>query len=122
MSTSATVPNYMFLFREPLSPPELAPDQMQQSFQRWLDWVAAMRAKGQYVAGEPLEPTPGRVLRGAPVVAVTDGPYAEAKEVIGGYMVIRAASLVEAEAIARDCPGLADGGSVEVRQVMPVSE
>lgn len=108
-------PTFMFLFRESTSP-EMSPE----SFQRWMDWVERMRARGQYVSGEPLEPAPGSVLRGQENVVVTDGPYAEAKEIIGGFMLIRAANLAEAVTIARECPGLPDGGSVEVRQVMPL--
>jgi hypothetical protein len=110
----------MFIFREPMQANGQAPAETPESFQRWLDWVESLRAKGRYVGGDPLEPAPGSVLRGKQTVVVTDGPYAEAKEIVGGYMVIRAASLAEAIMIARDCPGLPDGGSVEVRQVMPV--
>lgn len=115
-------PSFMFIFREPSADCGQAPAETPESFQRWLDWVARLRAKGQYVGGDPLEPVPGGVLRGKQSVSVTDGPYAEAKEIVGGYMVIRAGSLAEAITIARDCPGLKDGGSVEVRQVMPVEE
>ena len=117
---SNTSPNFMFIFREPVPAGGRAPAETPESFQRWLDWVARLRAKGQYVGGDPLEPAPGGVLRGPQAVTVTDGPYAEAKEIVGGYMVIRAASLAEAIRMARDCPGLPDGGSVEVRQVMPL--
>lgn len=119
---SSTPPAFMFIFREPSADCAQAPAETPESFQRWLDWVARLRAKGQYVGGDPLEPVPGSVLRGKQTVIVTDGPYAEAKEIVGGYMVIHAGSLAEAVAIARDCPGLPDGGSVEVRQVMPVLE
>jgi hypothetical protein len=118
--SSTPTPTFMFIFREPQTASGRAPVETPESFQRWLDWVASMRAKGQYVGGDPLEPAPGGVLRGQQTVTVTDGPYAEAKEIVGGYMVIRAANLAAAVAIARDCPGLPDGGSVEVRQVMPV--
>jgi hypothetical protein len=120
MNTPTT--EFMFIFREPQTAGGQAPAETPESFQRWLDWVARLRAKGQYVGGDPLEPGPGGVLRGRQGVTVTDGPFAEAKEIVGGYMVIRARDLAAAIAIARDCPGLADGGSVEVRQVMPVEE
>ncbi|RXK53124.1 transcription initiation protein [Oleiharenicola lentus] len=120
MSTPS--PSFMFIFREPVTASGQAPVETPESFQRWLDWVGRLRAQGQYVGGDPLEPAPGGVLRGKQTVSVTDGPYAEAKEIVGGYMVIRAGSLAEAMTIARECPGLPDGGSVEVRQVMPVME
>ncbi len=112
----------MFIFREPMQANGQSPVETPESIHRWLEWVERLRAKGQYVGGEPLEPAPGGVLRGKQFVSVTDGPYAEAKEIVGGYMVIRAGSLAEAITIARECPGLPDGGSVEVRQVLPVPE
>ena len=110
----------MFVFRESPDMSQLSPADMEQIFRRWMAWVDELRAKGLYLGGEPLEPQPASVLRGATSVTVTDGPYAEAKEIVGGFILIRAASLAEAVAIARGCPGLPDGGSVEVRQVMPM--
>ncbi|MBI5771436.1 MAG: hypothetical protein HZA93_26920 [Verrucomicrobia bacterium] len=122
MSAKKTAPTYMFVFREPATPPDWTPGQMQQIFQQWMDWVARMRAKGQYVAGDPLEPAPARILRGLRGTKVTDGPFVEAKEIVGGYMLIKARSLAAAAKIAQDCPGFAHGGSVEIRQIMPVEE
>ncbi len=120
MSTKKSSPTYMFVFREPAGPPDWPPEQMQQVFQQWMDWVAAMKKKGQYLAGDPLEPAPARVLRGPRGSKATDGPFAEAKEIVGGYMLIKAKSLAAAAKIAKDCPGFASGGSVEIRQIMPM--
>ncbi|MEY2881081.1 MAG: hypothetical protein RLZZ15_3461 [Verrucomicrobiota bacterium] len=118
--TASPAPTYMFLFRQPADAPAGTPEQMQAHFQKWMEWIGSMRAKGQYLAGEPLEEQPGRVLRGPRGAKASDGPFAEAKEVVGGFMIIKAQSLAEASAIAKDCPGLEVGGSVEIRQVMPV--
>jgi|SRR5581483_6341769 len=113
-------PTYMFVFRGSGAMSKLTPEQMRQSFEKWTAWIESMRARGVYLAGEPLEDGPGKVLRGPRGKLVTDGPFAEAKEVVGGYMLIATKTFDEAVAIARDCPGLENGGSVEVRQIMPL--
>lgn len=120
MSQDQPSPTYMFVFRSSAGMSDLAPEQMQQSFQLWMHWIAKMRAHGQYLAGDPLEDLPGKVVRGPGGTQITDGPYAEAKEIVGGYMLIKAASFDAAVEISKDCPGLLRGGSVEVRQLMPI--
>lgn len=115
-----TAPTYLFVFRSPADMPDQTPEQMQQSFEKWMTWIEAMKAKGQYIAGEPLEDLPGKVLRGPRGARVSDGPFAEAKEVIAGYTLIRARSIAQAATIAKGCPIYAVGGSVEVRQIMPM--
>lgn len=111
---------YMFIFRGSRYMRDMSPEQMQQSFEKWMAWIVSMKAKGQYLAGEPLEHTPAQVLRGPRGQEVTDGPYTEAKEIVGGYMLIAAASFEEAVTISRDCPGYDNGGCVEVRLVRPI--
>ncbi len=120
MRKKSTSPTFMFIFRSPTETPDVSPEQMQAHFQKWMTWIGAMRKKGQYLAGEPLEDQPGRVLRGPKGSKTSDGPFAEAKEVVGGYMLIKAKTLAEAAKIAKDCPGYEVGGSVEVREVMPM--
>jgi len=120
MSQKPGAPVYMFVFRNPENRPEPSPHQMQQIFEKWMAWIHAMKAKGQYVAGEPLLDRPGKVLRGPGGAKVTDGPFAEAKEIVAGYMLIAASSFEAAAGIAQGCPGLAMGGTVEVRQVMSI--
>src|ERR1043165_5793699 len=73
MSTAKTT--YMFVFRSPAEMPDASPAEMQQSFQKWMAWIHAMKARGQYLAGEPLEDTQARVLRGPRGGKVTDGPF-----------------------------------------------
>ena len=120
MSKKSASSTYMFIFRNRADAPDPSPEQMQQNFEKWMTWNKGMKATGQYLAGEPLEDAPARVLRGPRGSKVTDGPFAEAKEVVGGYMLIAAKSFSEAAKIARDCPGYAMGTKVEVRQVMPI--
>ena len=118
--TKSPAPTFMFVFRNPADMPDPTPEQMQQSFQKWMAWINAMRARGQYLAGEPLEDAPAAVLRGPRGGQATDGPFAEAKEVVAGYMLIAAKNFAAASRIAQACPGYAVGGSVEIRQIMPM--
>jgi hypothetical protein len=110
----------MFIFRSRGEMFDLSPEEMQQMFQKWKAWIAKMKAKGQYVAGDPLEDRPGKVVRGPRGAHVTDGPFVEAKEVVGGYMLIKAKRFADAVRLAKDCPGLARDSCVEVRQLMPI--
>lgn len=84
---------------------------------KWNDWVDGLAAQGKLLHGHPLG-LGGRTVSGPMGERVTDGPYAEAKEVVGGYVLITAADLDEATGIARQCPGLPQGLTVEVRPVL----
>jgi hypothetical protein len=114
------MPRYMLLLHEPANPPiqDLGPSELQAIFQRYKDWADRTARAGNLVGGQKLEDRTGRVLvkDGAKKVVVKDGPYAETKEVIGGYFTIEAKDFDEAVAIARDCPHLDwFGGKVEIR-------
>lgn len=117
--TQITSPTYMFVFRGS-GMSEGSPEQMQAMFEKWMHWIQSMKSQGQYLAGDPLEDAPAKVLRGPRGKTVTDGPYVEAKEIVGGYMLIKANSFDEAVAIAHDCPAFERGGNVEIRQLMPI--
>ena len=80
-----------------------------------MNWIGAMREAGIYQGGDPLE-NEGATIAG-PDKVVTDGPFAEAKEVVGGYIRIRVADLAAAVDEAKNCPIYGDGGRVEVRQI-----
>jgi hypothetical protein len=94
----------------------LSPEQMQKVSEDWMAWFQDLTQKGKAVAGHPLGPE-GKVLSGKNR-AVTDGPFAESKEAIGGYFMLDVATIDEAVAIARQCPGLPYGVKVEVRPVL----
>lgn len=93
---------------------DYSPEQYQQLLQRYFAWSDQLRAAGQYLAAEQLSPD-GRLVQAGP--AIVDGPFTETKEAIGGYYLIAAGSLDEAAMIARGCPVLAHGGTVEVREL-----
>jgi hypothetical protein len=114
-----TQTDYLLLFRNagPDAHAHLTPAERAGLADRWNAWVASMLAKDQMRAGHPLA-LDGRVVSGPGGQRITDGPYAEAKEVVGGYVVIKAANLDTAAEIARGCPGLSVGLTVEVRELL----
>jgi hypothetical protein len=98
-----------------------SPEKAQQSMVKWRTWLDDMTSKGQLKSpGLPLERI-GKVVVGGRSKTVTDGPYAEAKEIIGGFSLIEAKDLEQAAQIASGCPILETGGSVEVRPVMQLN-
>jgi hypothetical protein len=92
------------------------PERAQQSLQAWLAWVRELEAKGHLKdPGQPLAPE-GKVVRG-PKQIVTDGPYAEAKDLVLGYMIVEARDMTQAVELSRGCPMLGGAGSVEIRPI-----
>jgi hypothetical protein len=109
---------FTFLFRG--REVSASPEQMQKTTEKWLKWFGELREQGHVVSfGHPLEQT-GMVVKGTNKV-VSDGPYAEAKDVIGGYSLIAADDLRHALELAKGCPILEVGGSVEVRPVQQLN-
>jgi hypothetical protein len=103
---------YLFRGRE-VSPSR---EQMQKTTEKWMAWFKELGENGHIKnPGHPLEHT-GKVVKGKQK-AVIDGPYAEAKDVIGGFTVIEAKDLAEATELSKGCPILEVGGSVEVRPI-----
>ena len=94
----------------------LSSEQRQQLLNDWNAWYDGLAAQNKVQHGHPLEPE-GRVVSGPRGERVVDGPFAEAKEAIGGYFLLTVADLDEATEIARRCPSLAIGMSVEVRPI-----
>ena len=107
---------FIYLYRFEDAP--RSPEQMQQNMQRWMAWMKALGEKGHLKdPGQPLE-SDGKVVRGAAKkLAVTDGPYTETKDIVGGYTLVLAKDLDEAVALSEGCPILEGDGSVEVRPV-----
>ena len=109
------MPNFLYVFRGGMSSRTFSPKEMQESMQKWGAWIQQLTKSGNFKAGDPLEKG-GKVVRGSKKV-VTDGPYAEAKDVVGGYLLVSAANLDEAVELSRGCPIFDNDGSVEVRQI-----
>jgi hypothetical protein len=108
---------FMFIFRGgAFVTPGLSPSQMQEHLAKWHRWADTFAKAGRNNVGHPLE-NRGRAIRGRDRV-LTDGPYAESKDLVTGSLVLEAASLEEATALARDCPIFEFDGSVEIRPVL----
>jgi hypothetical protein len=106
---------YLLIFRGTDWYKDLSPEQMQQVADQWMAWFNRLKDENKCVAGNPLE-REGKIVSGKNRV-VSDGPFAESKETIGGYFLLKVGSLDEAVAIARQCPGLPYGIRVEVRPI-----
>lgn len=106
---------FVFLYRGGQRPDSA--QESEQQMNRWATWLKDLGTKG-YIKdrGQPLEQT-GKVVRGKDKV-VTDGPYAESKDLVGGYTLIEAKDLSEAAELSKGCPIFLTGGLVEVRPVM----
>ena len=103
--------------------PNMSAAEMQAIVERYIAWRASVEKKSQQnggsITGHKLHDQQGRVLtRNGSGLKITDGPYAEAREVMGGLFVIEANSYDEVVELSKDCPHL-DFGSIEIREVQP---
>jgi len=113
---------FLYLYRRnPNALAALSPEQSQQTMQRWMAWLKDLAQKGHIKdQGQPLEGA-GKLVSGKQKT-VTDAPFAEAKDVIGGYTLVLARDLDQAAELSKGCPVLDfDGGAVEVRPIMKMS-
>lgn len=108
--------HYLLLFRGIDWHKGLSPEQIQNVMSQWKNWFERLTQEGKCKGGHPLE-AEGKVVTGKKGRVVADGPFAEAKEAIGGYFMLRVDTMEEALAIAKQCPALDYGAIVEVRQV-----
>lgn len=117
------MPNYLLLLHEqPSDFSSLSPEEIQAVIAEYVAWSQKLAADGKLVGGQKLKDEGGRDLAGYNGdFRVTDGPYAEAKEVIGGFFSIEAADYAEATEISRDCPHLKYGGRIELREIEPTA-
>ena len=111
--------DYMYIIRggDDISD-TLSPEELQQHMQRWQAWMGNIAKTGQLVAGQPLE-REGKSLtdHGKTII---DRPLAEAKELVGGYLIFKANTLDEAVQLAKGCPGFEHDCTIEVREIRPL--
>lgn len=122
METYSSPHSYLLLFRNsgPETHQHLSPEQRQRLVMRWNAWYDDLTSAGKATEGQPLEIAEARVVSGVGGARVVDGPFAEAKEAIGGYVKLRVGSLDEATEIARRHPGLEYGLVIEVRTMAEI--
>lgn len=106
---------FMYLFKGGMDPSSVSPETMQAQMQKWMEWMQKLSQEGTMLGGEPLQPT-GKKVSGTKMV-VTDGPFAEAKELVGGYLIVNANDIDHAVEISKGCPIFAVDGTVEVRPI-----
>jgi hypothetical protein len=112
---------FLLLFRggeEGMEASRQSPERFQQQMMKWKTWMESLGKQGKMIAGHPLAKN-GSVIRGGKKV-VTDGPFVEGKEIVGGYMTIKANDIPEAVEIAKNCPIFDYDGIVEVREVQAI--
>ena len=110
---------YLFLFRGGMDMQAASPEQIQANMMKWKTWMDELTAKGKMLAGEPLD-RPGKTLSGK-ARKITDGPFAEGKELVGGYLLVNAGGMDEAVELSKSCPIFDHEGSVEIRPIMEMS-
>src|SRR5688572_9079416 len=108
---------FMLIFQGGMSP-DSSPELLQAQMGKWMAWIDKLNKVGKYEAGEPLLPG-GKLIKGKNKT-VTDGPYTEGKEVVGGFFLIKAENMDEAVKICDDYPDYDYDGSIQVRQVMKI--
>ena len=107
---------YMLLYRSDEWYNKLSHAELQKLMNQNKAWIESLTAQGKAKPGRALERR-GAFVSGKNGRFVTDGPFAESKEAIGGYLVLDVETIDEAIAIAQTIPGLAYGGSIEVRPI-----
>lgn len=115
MSTPETN-HFLLVFRGTDWYADLPAETTQQIITDWMAWFDGLKADGKCLAGNPLHPE-GKIISGKNGRVISDGPFVEAKETIGGYFLLNVSSMDEAVAIAQGCPGLPYGIRVEVRPI-----
>jgi hypothetical protein len=110
---------YLLILRaDPAVFRQMSPQQMQETFNKYHGWRVRLTEAGRVTGGHKLEDT-ARVLRAggqSNEMRITDGPFAESKEVIGGFFLVNADSYEDAAALCQDCPHL-EFGAIEVRRI-----
>lgn len=112
---------FLLVFRREINhEPPMSPEQLQAMMKPWQDWIGSLAAQNKLSSsGNRLAPE-GRVVKSNSVI--TNGPYVEIKEAIGGYIIVKANSIDEASHLATDCPILKNGGNVEIRTIVPMED
>ena len=108
--------DYLFLFREPASGTDASAAEIQKTMTLFVEWINRLSENGILKGANPLEDR-GRVIKGKDGSIITDGPFAESKEIVGGYFIISARSFEEASELAQDYPLFALNWSIEVREI-----
>ena len=115
------MPSFVLLLHSPTDRPRQiasSPTDFTKITREYMEWADRTRAQGHLKGGNKLTDDAGKIMKSqSNKVALTDGPYAESKEIVAGFFLIDAGDYAEACRIAQDCPHLKYGSHIEVRQV-----
>jgi hypothetical protein len=110
---------FMMIFRMTPDPTfQMSPEDLSANIKQWQDWIGGIAAQGKFLSTNQLG-FEGKTLKAKSLI--TDGPYAEVKEIIGGYVIVKAENIDEAIGLAEGCPILFIGGNVEVRDIIKMN-
>ncbi len=118
MSNEPTNTHFLLLIRGTHWESGLSPEEVQQFMEQFNAWYDRVNGEGKIVTAHPLAHE-GKLVSGKSGSTVSDGPFAESKEAVGGFFLLQVDSFDEAMEIAKTSPVLEFGGSVEVRPVIP---
>ena len=108
--------DFLFVFRNDYKAmPPSTPEETKAVTKQWMDWIGSIAAQNKLTDRGSSLTSKGKVVKANNVI--TDGPYTEIKELIGGFSIVKAESLEAAVELTKGCPIFADGGNVEVREI-----
>ncbi|HZV12619.1 MAG TPA: YciI family protein [Candidatus Kapabacteria bacterium] len=110
---------YMLLFRGGNNDDFASPEAMQKTMALWKTWMDDLAKQQRLGAAQPLKPE-GKLVKGAKK-QVVDGPFTEGKEIVGGYLLLKAEDIQEAVELSKGCPALQQNGIVEVREIQELT-
>ena len=107
---------FALLFRQPdYDYSKISPEKMKELAKKWQDWVGEIVAQGKLSSNGLRLSLDGKVLKAGGVI--TDGPFAEIREMLGSFIVVKADNMEEAVTLAHGCPAIEQNGSVEIRLI-----
>ena len=108
---------FMLLFRQPsYDYSEASPQKMQELSRKWKEWSSSIENQGKLVSHGIRLDAEGKVVKANGII--TDGPFVEIKEKLGSYIIVNAEGFEDATNLAKGCPAIEEGGSVEVRPII----
>ena len=114
------MPRYMFLLNRTnnVDFSKFSPEEIQAVTQDYMNWRNKIAAEGRTISGDKLKDEGGKQLAMQDgELRITDGPFAEVKEILGGYFAITAENYDDAVELSKDCPHLKYGGTINIREI-----
>jgi len=104
---------YLLVFRAVQGHIRRTPEESAANMELWKNWIGSIAQAGKFTGGQPLAPGGKLMSKGG----ITDAPFAEGKEVLNGYVMIKADHFEEAALLSKSCPIFDDDGTLEIREI-----